>query len=71
MRWQYDNISYAKKLTAKKQDETLVSQEEFMASLDRGEEEYRQGEMCQATAWGICFRNAKEERAYRSLRKLH
>ncbi len=36
-------LKYAKKLTAKKQDETLVSQEEFMASLDRGEEEYRQG----------------------------
>lgn len=36
-------LKYAKKLTAKKQDEALVSQEEFMASLDRGEEEYRQG----------------------------
>ena len=36
-------LKYAKKLTAKKQDETLVSQEEFIASLDRGEEEYRQG----------------------------
>ena len=35
---------YLKKLAAKKEkDETLVSKEEFMASLDRGEEEYRQG----------------------------
>ena len=36
-------LKYAKKLTAKKQDEALVTQENFMASLDRGEEEYRQG----------------------------
>ena len=36
-------LKYAKKLTAKKEDETLVSKEEFMASLERGEEEYRQG----------------------------
>lgn len=36
-------LKYAKKLAATKQDETLVSEEEFMASLDRGEEEYRQG----------------------------
>ena len=36
-------LRYAKKLTAKKEDETLVSKEEFMASLERGEEEYRQG----------------------------
>ena len=35
---------YLKKLAAKKEkDETLVSKEEFMVSLDRGEEEYRQG----------------------------
>ena len=34
---------YLKKLVAKKQDETLVSKEEFMASLERGEEEHRQG----------------------------
>ena len=34
---------YLKKLAAKKEkNETLVSKEEFMASLDRGEEEYRQ-----------------------------
>jgi hypothetical protein len=36
-------LKYAKKLAATKEDETLVSKEEFMASLDRGEEEYRQG----------------------------
>lgn len=36
-------LKYAKKLTAKKEDETLFSKEEFMASLERGEEEYRQG----------------------------
>ena len=36
-------LKYTKKLTAKKEDETLVSKEEFMASLERGEEEYRQG----------------------------
>ena len=34
---------YLKKLVAKKEDETLVSKEEFMASLERGEEEYRLG----------------------------
>ena len=31
---------YLKKLVAKKQDETLVSKEEFMESLERGEEEH-------------------------------
>jgi len=36
-------LKYAKKLAATKEDDTLVSKEEFMASLDRGEEEYRQG----------------------------
>ena len=34
---------YLRKLVAKKQDPTLVTKEEFMASLERGEEEYRQG----------------------------
>ena len=33
---------YLRKLVAKKQDPTLVTKEEFMASLERGEEEYRQ-----------------------------
>lgn len=37
-------LKYAKKLAATKEDETLVSKEEFMASLDRGEEEYKQGQ---------------------------
>lgn len=36
-------LKYAKKLTAKKENDTLISKEEFMASLERGEEEYRQG----------------------------
>ena len=36
-------MKYIKKLTAAKTDSTLVSKEEFMASLERGEEEYRQG----------------------------
>ena len=35
---------YLRKLVAKKEDQTLVSKEEFMASLERGEEEYRQGQ---------------------------
>lgn len=36
-------LKYAKKLAAIKEDETLMTKEEFMASLERGEEEYRQG----------------------------
>ncbi len=36
-------LNYIKKLTAKKTDPTLMSKEEFMAKLERGEEEYRQG----------------------------
>jgi len=36
-------LKYAKKLVAKKQDPTLMTKEEFFASLERGEEEYRQG----------------------------
>lgn len=35
---------YLRKLVAEKEaDPTMVSREEFFASLDRGEEEYRQG----------------------------
>ena len=34
---------YLRKLVAKKQDPTLVTKEEFMAKLERGEEQYRQG----------------------------
>lgn len=36
-------VKYVKKLAAQKSDETLVSKEEFFASLARGEEDYRQG----------------------------
>ena len=35
--------NYIKKLTAKKTDPTLMSKEELLAKLERGEEEYRQG----------------------------
>ena len=34
---------YLRKLVAEKEAPTLISKEEFFASLDRGEEEYRQG----------------------------
>lgn len=34
---------YAKKLVAKKADPTLMTKEEFFASLDEAEEQYRQG----------------------------
>ena len=37
-------VKYLRKLVSEKtSDPTLVSKEEFFASLDRGEEEYRQG----------------------------
>lgn len=36
-------LKYARKLTATKADETLIDKKEFMDSLERGEEEYRQG----------------------------
>lgn len=36
-------LKYAKKLAAQKQDDTLLSKEEFFASLDRAEAEYKQG----------------------------
>ena len=36
-------LKYARKLTATKADETLVDKKEFMESLNRGEEEYKQG----------------------------
>ncbi len=36
-------LKYVKKLTAKKPDPTLMSKEEFLAKLERGEEEFRQG----------------------------
>jgi len=34
---------YLKKLVAKKEDDTLMTKEEFFAKLERAEEEYRQG----------------------------
>ncbi len=36
-------LNYIKKLTAKKTDPTLMTKEDFLAKLERGEEEYRQG----------------------------
>ncbi|MBQ9362030.1 MAG: hypothetical protein IJT97_01285 [Bacteroidaceae bacterium] len=36
-------LKYMKKLVAKKKDPTLESKEEFMVSLARGEDEYKQG----------------------------
>ena len=36
-------VKYVKKLAAKKEDDTLMTKEEFLAKLERGEEEYRQG----------------------------
>ena len=36
-------LKYIKKLTTKKPDPTLMTKEEFLAKLERGEEEYRQG----------------------------
>ena len=34
---------YLRKLAAEKKDPTLMTEEEFFAMLERGEEEYRQG----------------------------
>jgi hypothetical protein len=36
-------LKYVKRLAAKKEDPTLMTKEEFLAILDKGEEEYRQG----------------------------
>ena len=36
-------LQYIKKLTAKKPDPTLMTKEEFLEKLEKGEEEYRQG----------------------------
>jgi len=35
---------YIKKLAAKKQDETLMTEEELLEKIRRGEEQYRRGE---------------------------
>lgn len=36
-------LKYVKRLAAKRNDDSLMSREEFMAKLDKGEEDYRQG----------------------------
>ena len=36
-------LKYAKKLAATQEDDSLMTNEEFLAKLERGEEEYRQG----------------------------
>lgn len=36
-------LKYVKKLAAQKADPTLMTEEEFFAKLEKGEEEYRQG----------------------------
>lgn len=36
-------LNYIKKLTAKKEDSTLMTKEEFFAKIEKAEEEYRQG----------------------------
>ena len=37
-------LAYAKKLVAKKQDETLMTKDEFFAKLDRAEHQIARGE---------------------------
>lgn len=46
-------LKYLKKLAAKKQDETLMTKEEFFAKIERAEEQYKRGE-------GIRFNNRDE-----------
>ena len=36
-------LKYAKKLAATQEDDSLMTKEDFLAKLERGEEEYRQG----------------------------
>ena len=36
-------LKYVKRLAARRNDDSLMSREEFMAKLDKGEEDYRQG----------------------------
>lgn len=36
-------LRYVKNLAAKRNDDSLMTQEEFFAKLDKGEEEFRQG----------------------------
>ena len=46
-------LKYLKKLATKKQDETLMTKEEFYAKIERAEEQCRRGE-------GIHFTNREE-----------
>ena len=46
-------LKYLKKLAAKKEDETLMTKEEFFAKIERAEEQYRRGE-------GTRFTNREE-----------
>ncbi len=50
-------LKYLKKLAAKKQDETLMTKEEFFAKIERAEEQYKRGE-------GIRFNNRDEMNAW-------
>ena len=50
-------LKYAKKLTAKKQDPTLMTKEEFFARVDEAREEIRQGK-------GKRFSNPEEMNAW-------
>jgi len=50
-------LRYLKKLAAKKQDETLMTKEEFFAKIERAEDQYRRGE-------GIRFNNRDEMNAW-------
>ncbi len=37
-------LKYVKKITAKKEDDTLMTKEEFLAKIKQAEEEYQKGE---------------------------
>lgn len=37
-------LKYIRRLMSKRQDEEVMSREEFLAKLDKGEEEYHRGE---------------------------
>jgi len=50
-------LRYLKKRAAKKQDETLMTKEEFFAKIERAEDQYRRGE-------GIRFNNRDEMNAW-------
>ncbi len=50
-------LKYLKKLAAKKQDETLMTKEDFFAKIERAEEQYKRGE-------GIRFNNRDEMNAW-------